>query len=57
MRRILGVAARVLRDLRVGALGQDLAAREHRDRLREVGDDGEVVLDHEDGAILGGGVD
>src|SRR6266853_6754396 len=37
----------------VVALGDDLAAREHRDVIREILDDAEVVLDHEHGAVGG----
>src|SRR5439155_6718366 len=41
----------------VGPLGQDLAARQHRDGVGEVGDHGHVVLDHQHGAVLGDGAD
>src|SRR6267378_5817164 len=37
----------------VVAFGDDLAAREDRDVIREVLDDAQVVLDHEHGAIGG----
>src|SRR5437867_807819 len=37
----------------VVALGDDLAAREHRNVIREVLHDAEVVLDHEHGAVGG----
>src|SRR5271166_2922523 len=43
----------IFRDLGVASLRQDLAAREHGDRVREVGHDREVVLDHEDGPVRG----
>src|ERR1700760_3905947 len=43
---------RVLRDLPVVALRQHLSAREDRDAVREAGDDAQVVLDHQDGAVL-----
>src|SRR3989449_575524 len=33
------------------ALGDDLAAREHRDLIRKIRDDAQVVLDHEHGAV------
>src|SRR5689334_10223977 len=33
------------------AFGQDAATREHRDAVREIGDDAEIVLDHQHGAI------
>src|ERR1700722_14816601 len=35
----------VLRDLGIGALGQDLPAGQHGDVIREIGDHREVVLD------------
>ena len=35
----------------VVALGQHLAARQHGDAVGEVGDDREIVLDHQDGAV------
>src|SRR5215813_7081806 len=47
----------VLRHHVVGTLRQHLAARQHRDGIREVGDHGHVVLHHEHGAILGDGAD
>src|SRR3954470_17140550 len=43
----------VLGHLLVVALGDDLAAGEHRDPVGEAGDDSEVVLDHQDGPVLG----
>src|SRR4051794_35348069 len=44
---------RVLRDGGVVALRQDLAARQHGDPVQERGDHREIVLDHQDGAVLG----
>src|SRR5438445_565779 len=41
----------MLRDRIVIPLRDDLAAREHRDPVREVGDYAQVVLDHQHGAI------
>ena len=38
---------------RIGAFGEHLAARQHRDAVGEVGDDRQVVLDHQDGAVAG----
>src|SRR5712664_1843078 len=35
----------------VGSLRQDLAARQHRDRVRQVGNHRHIVLDHQHGAI------
>src|SRR3954469_22862025 len=35
------------------AFGQDAPARQHRDAVREIGDDAEIVLDHQYGAIGG----
>src|SRR5438552_6896690 len=43
----------ILRDALVVAFGQDFAAGQHGDALRQAGDDAEVVLDHQYGAILG----
>src|SRR6516225_4490332 len=37
---------RIIRYGRVIAFGQDPAAGQHRDRVREVGDDRQVMLDH-----------
>src|SRR5665213_217076 len=37
----------------VVALGQHLAAHQHGDGVRQIGDDGEIMLDHEDGARPG----
>src|SRR5579875_9324 len=48
---------RVARDLLVVAFGEDLAARQHRDDMGEVGDDAEIVLDHQHRAIGGGLLD
>src|SRR5689334_14445499 len=39
------------------ALGQDPAAGQHRDRLRQVGDHRQIVLDHQHGAVARGGAD
>src|SRR5260221_8060260 len=44
---------RVLRHGGVRALGQHLAARQHGDGVREVGDHGHVVLDHQHRAVAG----
>src|SRR5438128_12226977 len=44
---------RVPRDAGVVALGEDLAPRQHRDRVGEILDDAQVVLDHQDRAIDG----
>src|SRR5260221_13158549 len=43
----------VLGHLGVAAFGQDVPARQHGDGVREIGDDGEVVLHHQHGAALG----
>src|SRR6202047_446305 len=43
----------VLRHLGIAAFGQDVAARQHGDGVREIGDDGEVVLHHQHGAVFG----
>src|SRR5437773_9574588 len=42
---------------RVIAFREDLAARQDRDRVRQVFDDAEIVLDHEDRAVLGNTLD
>src|SRR5690606_35372331 len=42
---------RVFRHRGIIALRQHLATGEHRDRVRKRGDDREVVLDHQDGAV------
>src|SRR6266702_2882545 len=47
----------VFRDLRVGALRQDLSAGKHGDGVRQIGDDGEIVLDHQHRAIRRDGLD
>src|SRR5215469_4131794 len=44
---------RVGRDGVVVALGQDAAARQHRDTVAQVGDDAEIVLDHQHRAVGG----
>src|SRR5690606_16831191 len=49
----LGVA----RDLAIVALGQDLSALQDGDAVRKVGNDVEIVLDHEDGPSLGDALD
>src|SRR6266404_5612786 len=41
----------VPRNLRVGALRQDLSTGQNGDGVRQVGDDREIVLDHQDRAI------
>src|SRR6187549_3781987 len=46
---------RVLRHRRVGSFRQHLAARQHGDGVGQVRDDAHIVLDHEDGAVLGNG--
>src|SRR3954469_17214584 len=43
----------ILRDRRVVALGEDLAARQHRDRVAQIGHHAEVVLDHDDRPVGG----
>src|ERR1700751_6010484 len=48
---------RVGRHRGVVALGEHAPAREHRDGVGEVGDDGKVMLDHEHGAVGGGRLD
>src|ERR671916_1793852 len=45
--------ARILADFFVGAVGQDLAAGQNGDAVAEVGDDVQVVLDHQHRAVLG----
>src|SRR6185312_3982028 len=47
----------VPRDFRVRPLGEHGAARHHRDRVADAGDDAHVVLDHEDRAPRGGFLD
>src|ERR1041384_8812574 len=42
---------RVGRDRGVIALGEDAAARQDGDRLRQIGDDRQIVLDHQHGAV------
>src|SRR5262249_44624186 len=48
---------RVGRHRGVVAFGEHAPAREHGDGVREVGDHGKVMLDHEHGAIGGSGFD
>src|SRR5512143_1352961 len=47
----------VLRDVRVIALRQHLAAREHGDAVRERRDDGQMVLDHQHRPVRGDALD
>ena len=42
---------RVRRHGRVVAFGEDAAARQHGDAVGQIGDDAEIVLDHQDGAV------
>src|SRR5688572_2581203 len=42
---------RIFRHRGVVACGEDFAAREHRDRIGELGNHGKVVLDHEHRAV------
>src|ERR1700685_66635 len=44
---------RILRHRLVVALGQHVAAREHGDAVAQIGDDAEIVLDHQHGALVG----
>ncbi len=44
---------RIFRHRRVITLGQNLAPRQHGDRVGEIGDDVEIVFDHENGAVGG----
>src|SRR5438309_4646396 len=44
---------RILRDRGIVALGENAAARQHADRVGEVGDDRKIVLDHEHSAVGG----
>src|SRR5262245_17003986 len=44
-------------DLAVIAFGEDFTTREHGDPLRQVGNHRQVVLDHQDGAVLGNAPD
>src|SRR5262245_19927757 len=48
---------RVGRNRLVVAFGEHPAAREHRDAIGEVGDDAEIVLDHQHRAVGGDGLD
>src|ERR1700687_1723935 len=45
------------RDRRVIALGEDPAAGQHRDGLRQIGDDRQIVLDHQHRAVACGVAD
>src|SRR3712207_5046108 len=48
----IGLAhTRIGADRLIGPLGEDLAPREHRDPVAEIGDDVEVVFDHEHRAV------
>src|SRR5205807_10333494 len=55
--QVRGLHRGVLRDLRVVAFRQHLAAGQHGDALRDAGDDAHVVLDHQHGAALRGALD
>src|ERR1700719_2418168 len=44
---------RILRHRLVVALGQHVAAGEHGDAVAQIGDDAEIVLDHQHGALVG----
>src|SRR6266545_7672465 len=44
---------RVARHARVIPVGEDLPARQHRQAVAQIGDHGEVVLDHDHGAVRG----
>src|ERR1700733_11769810 len=44
---------RILRHRLVIALGQHVAAGEHGDAVTQIGDDAEIVLDHQHGALVG----
>src|ERR1700726_2507978 len=44
---------RILRHRFVVALGQHVAAGEHGDAIAQIGDDAEIVLDHQHGALVG----
>src|ERR1700722_11678349 len=44
---------RILRHRLVIALGQHVAAGEHGDAVAQIGDDAEIVLDHQHGALVG----
>src|SRR5207248_4415506 len=48
---------RIARHARIIALGQHLAARQDGDGVRQVLDDAQIVLDHEDRAIRGHALD
>ena len=39
------------RHLVIGAVGQDVAALHHRDAVRQIGDHGQIVLDHQHRAV------
>src|SRR3984957_13395541 len=44
---------RILRHRLVVALGQHVAAGEHGDAVAQIGDDAEIVIDHQHGALVG----
>ena len=48
-----GAHALIGRNLGIAPLGQDLAALQDGDAVAEIGDHGEIVLDHHHGAALG----
>src|ERR1700758_3063304 len=48
---------RIGRDLGIDALGQDLAARQHGDAIRQIGDNRKIMFDHEHRAVLGDALD
>src|SRR5262249_37947102 len=48
---------RIGRHRLVVAFAEDAAARQHRDAVGQVGDDAEIVLDHEHGAVGRDGLD
>src|SRR5918997_3968058 len=48
---------RILADFVVCAVGEDLAAGQNGDAVAEIGNNVQVVLDHEDGAVLGNATD
>src|SRR2546425_3789620 len=48
---------RVGGDRGIVAFGEDAAAREHRDPVGQVGDDAQIVLDHQDRAVGGNRLD
>src|SRR5215218_4688809 len=48
---------RILADGLIGSVGEDFAARQNGDAIAEVGDDVQVVLDHQHGAVAGNAPD